>query len=223
MRLMPGYRGKRALDLALITITAPIWVPLLLVTGLLVRVLAGPPVFFRQQRPGLRGRTFELVKFRTMTCGTEAGGTLLPDAHRMTTLGRFLRRTSLDELPELLNVVRGEMSVVGPRPLLPEYMPLYSPRHQRRHDVVPGLTGLAQVSGRNALSWKKKFDLDVEYVERASLRLDLAILFRTLWMVLTGHGVSAPNNVTMPPFTGLANEPRAPPKEPRSPGLGQPE
>ena len=220
MRLMPGYRGKRALDLALITLAAPIWVPLLLVTALLVRVLAGPPVFFRQQRPGLRGRTFELVKFRTMACVTEAGGTLLPDAQRMTTLGRFLRRTSLDELPELLNVMRGQMSIVGPRPLLSEYLPLYSPRHQRRHDVVPGLTGLAQVSGRNALAWNEKFDLDVEYVERASLRLDLAILIRTLRMVLTGHGVSAPNNVTMPPFTGLAEELRAPPTKPRSPGPG---
>jgi sugar transferase EpsL len=220
VRLMPGYRGKRALDLALITLTAPIWVPLLLVTALLVRVLAGPPVFFRQQRPGLRGRTFELVKFRTMTCATEAGGTLLPDADRMTTLGRFLRRTSLDELPELLNVMRGQMSMVGPRPLLSEYLALYSPSHQRRHDVVPGVTGLAQVSGRNALAWNEKLDLDVEYVERASLRLDLAILFRTLRMVLTGHGVSAPNNVTMPPFTGLAEELRAPPTKPRSPGLG---
>ena len=220
---MPAYRGKRVLDLALVTLAAPIWVPLLMVTALLVRVLAGSPVFFRQQRPGLRGRTFELVKFRTMTCQTEAGGTLLPDAHRMTTLGRFLRRTSLDELPELLNVVRGEMSIVGPRPLLAEYLPLYSPRHRRRHDVVPGLTGLAQASGRNALSWNEKFDLDVEYVERCSLRLDLAILFRTLGMVLTGHGVSAPNSVTMPPFTGLADELRAPPTHPRSPGLGPPE
>ena len=220
---MPAYRGKRALDLFLITLTAPIWVPLLLVTALLVRVLAGPPVFFRQQRPGLRGCTFELVKFRTMTSAKGAGGTILPDAHRMTALGRFLRRTSLDELPELLNVMRGQMSIVGPRPLLSEYLPLYSPRHQRRHDVVPGLTGLAQVSGRNALAWHEKFDLDVEYVERASLRLDLAILFRTLWMVLTGHGVSAPNNVTMPPFTGLAEELRAPPTKPRSPGLGPPE
>jgi len=220
---MPAYRGKRALDLLLITLSAPIWVPLLLVTALLVRLLAGPPVFFRQRRPGLRGRAFELVKFRTMTDATEAGGTPLPDAHRMTTLGRFLRRTSLDELPELLNVLRGQMSMVGPRPLLLEYLPLYSKRHQRRHDVVPGLTGLAQVSGRNALAWKEKFDLDVEYVERASLRLDLAILFRTLWMVLTGHGVSAPNNVTMPPFTGLDEELQTPLAKPRSPGPGQPE
>jgi sugar transferase EpsL len=198
---MPGYQGKRALDLALVALTAPIWMPLLLVTGLLVRVLAGPPVFFRQQRPGLGGRPFELVKFRTMTCATDIGGTALPDALRMTKLGRFLRSTSLDELPELLNVVRGEMSIVGPRPLLTEYLPLYSPHHQRRHDLVPGLTGLAQSSGRNALSWNEKFDLDVEYVERCSLRLDLAILFRTLGMVLTRRGISAAGDATMPPFT----------------------
>src|SRR5690606_9592216 len=146
---------------------------------------------FVQTRPGLRERPFPLVKFRTMTNARGADGELLPDAQRLTGFGRWMRAWSLDELPELLNVLRGDMSLVGPRPLLPQYVPLYSERHRRRHEVRPGITGLAQVSGRNALRWSEKFDLDVEYVDRCSLRMDLAILWRTLRAVLRREGISA--------------------------------
>jgi lipopolysaccharide/colanic/teichoic acid biosynthesis glycosyltransferase len=203
----PGYPGKRALDLALVVIAAPLWVPLLLVTAAVVRIVLGTPVFFRQVRPGLHGRPFELIKFRTMTDGRDAYGAPLSDAERLTVLGRVLRSTSLDELPELLNVLRGEMSLVGPRPLLQQYVPLYSTRETRRHDVRPGLTGLAQVSGRNAVSWPERFELDVQYVERCSLRLDLGILMRTVELVLARRGVSAPGEATMPPFTGGSTTP----------------
>lgn len=199
---MTGYPGKRALDLVLVAVSAILWLPLLIVTAIAVRIFIGSPVFFRQRRPGLRGAPFYLVKFRTMTDARDSSGTLLPDSERLARFGRVLRSTSLDELPEIVNVLRGEMSIVGPRPLLEQYLPLYSERHRRRHDVVPGLTGLAQVSGRNALSWPDRFDLDVEYVERCGLGLDIAILMQTLRTVFTGHGVSAPGDATMPPFTG---------------------
>jgi lipopolysaccharide/colanic/teichoic acid biosynthesis glycosyltransferase len=190
------------LDLAAVTLAAPVWVPALGVLAALVRLRLGAPVFFRQTRPGRDGAPFTLVKFRTMTDGRGPDGALLPDADRLTAFGRWLRATSLDELPELLNVVRGEMSLVGPRPLLPQYLARYSARHRRRHDVRPGITGLAQVSGRNALGWPAKFDLDVEYVERCSPRLDAWILWRTARAVLRREGISAAGEATMPEFTG---------------------
>lgn len=199
---MSTYRGKRLLDVVLLAITVPIWAPAVALTALLVRASLGSPVFFRQVRPGMSERPFEIVKFRTMTDRRSADGKALPDAARLTSFGRFLRSTSLDELPELFNVLRGDMSLVGPRPLLPQYLPLYSKRHRRRHDVRPGMTGLAQVSGRNALSWPERFDLDVEYVERCSLPLDLWILWRTVVAVASRRGISAPGDVTMPEFTG---------------------
>jgi sugar transferase EpsL len=182
--------------------SAPLWVPLLGILGVAVRVRLGAPVFFRQERPGLDGRPFTLVKLRSMTDARDATGRLLADDERLTPFGRFLRSTSLDELPELLNVLRGDMSLIGPRPLLTHYLPRYSEHHRRRHAVRPGITGLAQVSGRNAISWPQKFDRDVEYVERCSLALDAWILWRTARAVLTREGISAEGEATMPEFTG---------------------
>lgn len=176
--------------------------PLLAVLALLVRIRLGSPVLFRQERPGMQGNTFELIKFRTMRNEVDASGRLLPDAERLDSFGRFLRRTSLDELPELVNIARGNMSFVGPRPLLTDYLPLYSAEQRRRHDVRPGLTGLAQVNGRNALSWKEKFALDTWYVDNWSLRLDAWILWKTISAVLTGHGVTAHGEATTEPFRG---------------------
>ena len=178
--------------------------PLLAVVALLVRVRMGPPVLFRQERPGRDGTPFEMTKFRTMTNRRGADGGLLPDADRLTRLGRFLRRTSIDELPELLNVVHGDMSLVGPRPLLMEYVPLYTPEQARRHEVRPGITGWAQVNGRNAVTWDEKFAFDVWYVDHRSTRLDLEILGKTVAQVFSGHGVSAPGHATMEPFRGSA-------------------
>lgn len=190
------YRGKRALDLAITAATAPLWLPLLGVVAAVVRAKMGPPVIFRQLRPGLGGRTFELMKFRTMRPrGSGADGE--DDADRLTPFGRWLRASSLDELPELLNVLRGDMSLVGPRPLLPAYLSIYTPHHQRRHDARPGVTGLAQVSGRNALTWVQRLDLDVEYVERQSLRLDIAILGRTISAVVSRQGITGEGSATM--------------------------
>jgi lipopolysaccharide/colanic/teichoic acid biosynthesis glycosyltransferase len=191
-----GYRGKRAFDVAVVLLAAPVWVPVAGALALVVLARLGAPVFFTQTRPGRHGEPFTLVKFRTMLNGT------MPDAERLTPLGQWLRAWSLDELPELLNVLRGDMSLVGPRPLLPQYLPRYSERHRLRHEVRPGITGLAQVSGRNALRWSDKFDLDVEYVERCSFRLDVAILWRTLRAVLRREGISAAGEATMPEFTG---------------------
>ena len=164
----------------------------------------GSPVLFRQQRPGLHGRPFVMFKFRTMTDARDARGVLRPDAERLTAFGRWLRSTSLDELPELINVLRGEMSLVGPRPLLMEYLPLYSKEQMRRHDVRPGITGWAQVNGRNALRWEDKFALDVWYVDHRSFRLDLRILALTVLQVLRRDGISAPGEATAAPFTGSA-------------------
>jgi lipopolysaccharide/colanic/teichoic acid biosynthesis glycosyltransferase len=191
-----GYRGKRAFDLAVVVLSAPVWVPVAGGLALVVLARLGAPVFFTQRRPGRNGEPFTLVKFRTMRVGP------LPDADRLTPLGRWLRAWSLDELPELLNVLRGDMSLVGPRPLLPQYLPLYSARHRVRHQLRPGITGLAQVSGRNALRWSDKFDLDVEYVERCSFSMDVAILWRTLRAVVRRDGISAEGEATMPEFTG---------------------
>lgn len=199
---MSGYRGKRALDLALVVGASPVWVPLLAVVALLVRVRLGAPVLFSQERAGRDGRIFRLYKFRSMTEARDERGALLPDAARLTSFGRRLRASSLDELPGLLNVLRGDMSLVGPRPLFAEYLPLYSARQRVRHTVRPGITGLAQVRGRNALSWPARFELDVEYVERCSLALDLRILWETVRAVFARRGISAPGEATMPRFTG---------------------
>ena len=175
--------------------------PLLVVIWMVRRKL-GSPVFFTQMRPGLQGQPFEMVKFRTMTDARGPDGALLPDADRLTPFGRFLRATSLDELPELWNVLKGDMSLVGPRPLLMEYLPLYSPEQARRHAVRPGITGWAQVNGRNTLSWDDKFKLDVWYVDHRSLWLDLKILWLTVRKVLVREGISAAGEATMGKFTG---------------------
>ena len=168
----------------------------------LVRHKLGSPVFFRQVRPGMYGKPFEMVKFRTMTGKSGLDGQLLPDAQRLTPFGRFLRASSLDELPELWNVLKGDMSLVGPRPLLMEYLPLYSPEQARRHDVRPGITGWAQVNGRNALSWEEKFNLDVWYVDNQSLWLDVRVLWLTVRKVLMRDDISAVGEVTVSKFTG---------------------
>lgn len=197
---------KRAFDLLVVVATVPFWLPVVAVVAVLVRTKLGTPIFFRQKRPGRGGRIFELVKFRTMRDARGADGRLLPDAERLTKFGRWLRATSLDELPELLNILRGEMSLVGPRPLLVEYLPRYSPRQARRHEVLPGITGLAQVMGRNALSWDEKFEWDVQYVETQSFWLDLRILARTLKTVIVREGISAAGAATMPEFKPGATE-----------------
>ena len=195
-------RGKRLLDLALTLGTAPVWVPVALAVAALVRVRLGTPVLFRQTRPGLDGEPFELIKFRSMTDARAGDGTLLDDAMRLTRFGRLLRASSLDELPSLWCVLRGRMSLVGPRPLLTEYLDLYTPEQARRHEVRPGLTGLAQVGGRNAISWEEKFALDLAYVRDCSLRLDARILAATVAKVLRSDGISAPGEATMARFTG---------------------
>jgi lipopolysaccharide/colanic/teichoic acid biosynthesis glycosyltransferase len=176
--------------------------PILAVLAVLVRVFLGSPVLFRQVRPGLNGECFELVKFRSMTERRDPHGELLADSERLTGFGRFLRASSLDELPELWNVVRGDMSLVGPRPLLVEYLPLYSAAQTRRHEVRPGVTGLAQVRGRNALSWQEKFELDVWYVDHHNFSLDVAIVFWTVKTVLKRKGVTSHGSPTMTRFTG---------------------
>jgi lipopolysaccharide/colanic/teichoic acid biosynthesis glycosyltransferase len=176
--------------------------PVLLVVALLIWRQMGAPVLFRQTRPGLKGQPFQMVKFRTMRDARDAQDNPLPDAERLTRLGRFLRASSLDELPELWNVLKGEMSLVGPRPLLMDYLPLYSPEQARRHEVRPGVSGWAQVNGRNAISWDEKFALDVWYVDNRSLWLDLRIIGLTLRKVLNREGISAAGEATMPKFTG---------------------
>lgn len=197
---MNSFLFKRVFDLVAVVVTAPLWLPLLAVLAVLVRTKLGSPVFFRQDRPGHRERIFRLYKFRTMTDARDATGALRPDAERLTPFGRWLRATSLDELPELWNVLRGEMSLVGPRPLLVQYLPRYTAEQRRRHDVPPGLTGWAQVNGRNALTWEEKFRLDVWYVDHRTFGLDLRILFRTLRQVVAREGISAPGEATMPEF-----------------------
>jgi sugar transferase EpsL len=176
--------------------------PLLLLIGLLVRLKIGSPVLFRQQRVGLDLRPFVIYKFRTMTDARDVRGDLLPDAERLTPFGRFLRDTSLDELPELINVLRGDMSLVGPRPLLTKYLDRYTPEQMRRHQVRPGITGWAQINGRNALTWEEKFKLDVWYVDHQSLGLDLEIILQTMWKVLMRIDVSYPGHATMEEFQG---------------------
>jgi sugar transferase EpsL len=193
---------KRLADLVIAGCAMVLLSPVIGLLSLLVRVFLGSPVFFRQIRPGLRGEPFELVKFRTMTHRSDQNGDLLLDAERLTNFGTFLRSTSLDELPELWNVVRGSMSLVGPRPLLVEYLPRYSPVQARRHELRPGLTGLAQVKGRNDLSWKEKFNLDVWYVDNHDSKLDWAIILWTFKIVITRRGVSPKDSATVECFDG---------------------
>jgi sugar transferase EpsL len=194
--------AKRLLDLLLVLGALPLWLPLLLVLMLVVRWQLGAPVVFRQQRPGLHGKPFTLYKLRSMSDARAADGTLLPDEARLTRFGRWLRASSLDELPELWLVLTGAMSLVGPRPLLMEYLPRYSAHQARRHAVRPGLTGWAQIHGRNAQSWQQRFDLDVWYVDNQSLRLDLIILWRTCGQVLRREGIAEPGTASRQPFTG---------------------
>ncbi len=194
--------SKRLLDL-LLTIPGLVLVsPVLLLIALMVRIIHGKPVLFRQLRPGYRGQPFYVYKFRTMTEDHDEVGNLLPDTHRLTKLGRFLRTTSLDELPELFHVLAGKMSLVGPRPLLMLYLDLYTPEQARRHDVLPGITGWAQVNGRNAITWEDKFRFDVWYVDNWSLWLDIKILAVTLWKVLKREGISQPGRATADEFMG---------------------
>jgi sugar transferase EpsL len=193
---------KRALDISVAAAGLAVAAPIMAVTAAVVRAAMGSPVLFRQVRPGRRGAPFEVIKFRTMKNVSDRSGRLLPDAERLTRTGRFLRASSLDELPQLWNVLRGDMSLVGPRPLLMQYLPRYNARQRRRHDVLPGITGWAQINGRNALSWEEKFELDVWYVDHWSPTLDLTILWRTCRLVLARRGVAAEGHVTMPEFQG---------------------
>lgn len=193
---------KRPLDFALAFMALIFLAPVLAVTAVLVRVKLGTPVIFFQERPGRDGRLFRLYKFRTMTEEKGADGKLLPDEERLTDFGKKLRSSSLDELPELFNILKGDMSLVGPRPLLVAYLPRYNQRQLHRHDVSPGLTGLAQVSGRNSLSWEEKFEDDVLYVEKITLAGDLKILLRTFLVVVKGTGISSDTSVTMEEFRG---------------------
>lgn len=197
-----GLGVKRFFDFVVALSLLVLLAPLLLMVAGLVRFKLGAPILFRQTRPGLHGQPFEMLKFRTMTDERGPDGELLPDAQRLPRFGQLLRSTSLDELPELLNVLRGEMSLVGPRPLLMDYLPRYSPHQFRRHEVRPGITGWAQVNGRNSLTWPEKFDLDVWYVDNRSLWLDLRILRITALKVLQRDGISAENEVTMSAFIG---------------------
>jgi lipopolysaccharide/colanic/teichoic acid biosynthesis glycosyltransferase len=193
---------KRLLDILGSGLGLLILSPVILILAWMIRRRLGSPVLFHQVRPGLQGRPFRMIKFRTMRDAVGADGQPLPDAERMTPFGRLLRSTSLDELPELWNVLKGDMSLVGPRPLLMEYLPLYSPEQARRHEVRPGVTGWAQINGRNALSWEDKFRLDVWYVDHQSLWLDLKILYLTVKKVLVRDGISAAGEATMSKFTG---------------------
>jgi len=193
---------KRVFDIVVSAVALTVLAPVMGLIALLVWRTMGRPVLFRQARPGLHGKPFVMYKFRTMRDLRDAEGNLLPDEARLTPFGRWLRTTSLDELPELVNVLRGEMSLVGPRPLLMEYLERYTPEQARRHEVKPGITGWAQIHGRNNLSWDERFKLDVWYVDNWSLWLDVKILWRTLWMVLRREGISAQGHATMPEFRG---------------------
>jgi len=194
--------SKRLFDLTFALIALVILSPIILVTAILVRIFIGTPILFKQQRPGYKGHPFFIYKFRSMANRFARDGSLLSDAERLTHFGRLLRSLSLDELPELFNIVRGEMSFVGPRPLLIEYLPLYSPEQARRHDVVPGLTGWAQVNGRNAVDWPTRFNMDVWYVDNWSFWLDLRIIFLTLWKVITRDGINQKGQSTVEHFKG---------------------
>ena len=193
---------KRFLDLVASLVLFVLLAPILLIVAVCILVKMGRPVLFRQSRPGKDGKLFELLKFRTMANTRDASGNLLPDSERLGRLGNFLRRSSLDELPELINVIRGQMSLAGPRPLLPEYLPLYNEHQARRHEIRPGITGWAQVKGRNTLSWPEKFDLDVWYVDNQSLGLDLKIMWMTIGQVFRTSEVNEAGQATMSKFTG---------------------
>jgi lipopolysaccharide/colanic/teichoic acid biosynthesis glycosyltransferase len=193
---------KRPLDFLLSLIALVILSPILLITAILVRIKLGSPIIFKQQRPGLNEKIFTIYKFRTMTDAKDENGNLLPDSERLTSFGRFLRSTSIDELPELVNILKGDMSIVGPRPLLVEYLPLYNEKQKLRHCVRPGLTGLAQVNGRNAITWEDKFDLDVKYVNNVSFVRDWKIIFLTLKKVFIREGINSNNEATMESFKG---------------------
>ncbi len=200
---MIGYRFiKRAFDIVVSSLVLAVGAPVIAFVAFVVRAKLGSPILFKQQRPGLHETVFEIVKFRTMTDARDKHGDLLSDDIRLTSFGRFLRSTSLDELPELLNVVRGDMSLVGPRPLKVEYLGRYSPAQRRRHNVRPGITGLAQVSGRNSLPWEERFELDVYYVDNLSLKLDLQVLAKTISSVLKRDGISEAGEATMTEFRG---------------------
>jgi lipopolysaccharide/colanic/teichoic acid biosynthesis glycosyltransferase len=199
---MYQHYSKRLLDLTLTIPALILLAPVLALVACLVRIKLGAPIFFRQQRPGLHGRPFMLLKFRTMTDARDADGKLLPDTVRLTPFGRFLRSSSFDELPELINVLRGEMSLVGPRPLLMEYLDRYTSEQMRRHQVLPGISGWAQVNGRNALEWNQKFALDVWYVDHQSLWLDLKIVAITIWKILVREGINQPGQATAEEYKG---------------------
>ena len=194
--------SKRMLDIFLSIIGLVILSPVMIIVAFLVFTQLGRPVLFRQKRPGLGGKPFEMLKFRTMTEERDANGELLPDANRLTSLGKFLRSTSLDELPELINVLRGEMSWVGPRPLLMQYLVRYTPEQARRHNCLPGITGWAQINGRNALGWEERFRLDVWYVDHWSFWLDIKILWLTFWKVVRREGITQPGHATAEEFMG---------------------
>jgi len=193
---------KRPMDFILALIALVLLSPVFLIIGLLVRIYLGSPVLFKQKRPGLNEKIFTMYKFRTMNDARDEEGNLLPDAARLTKFGKFLRSTSLDELPELINILKGDMSIVGPRPLLVKYLPLYNDYQKRRHEVRPGLTGLAQVNGRNAISWEDKFNFDVQYVDNVSFLGDWKIIFLTLKKVIVREGISSESSVTMEEFKG---------------------
>ena len=194
---------KRPQDFILSLVALIVLSPVFLVLAILVRVKLGSPVIFKQERPGLNGRIFTLYKFRSMSDARDENGNLLPDEVRLTRFGKILRSTSLDELPELVNILKGDMSIVGPRPLLVRYLPLYSEHQARRHEVRPGFTGYAQVHGRNAITWEDKFDKDVYYVDHVSFLMDWKIIFRTVLTVLKREGISSSGSVTMEPFRGM--------------------
>lgn len=193
---------KRLLDFILSLIALVVLSPIILVIAILVRIKLGSPVIFKQKRPGLNEKIFTLYKFRTMTDAKDETGNLLPDNVRLTKFGKILRSTSLDELPELFNILKGDMSIVGPRPLLVKYLPLYNKNQKHRHDVRPGFTGWAQCNGRNAISWEEKFDLDIYYVKHLSFFIDVKILFKTVKIVLLREGISSDTSVTMEEFRG---------------------
>jgi undecaprenyl phosphate N,N'-diacetylbacillosamine 1-phosphate transferase len=196
---------KRLMDIVLSLLAIIILSPVLLIVALLVRVKLGSPVIFKQKRPGLNEKIFKLYKFRTMTDEKDENGELQPNHIRLTKLGRILRATSLDELPELFNILKGDMSIIGPRPLLIEYLPLYNEKQKHRHDVRPGLSGLAQVNGRNAISWEEKFDYDIDYVENLTFLLDFKIILKTFFKVLKREGINRTENITMDKFKRNTN------------------
>lgn len=193
---------KRILDILICIIGLIFISPILLLVALLVKIKLGSPIIFKQERPGLHGEIFKLYKFRTMTNEKNDSGELLNDEVRLTEFGKKLRASSLDELPEIFNIIIGDMSIVGPRPLMVKYLPLYSEKQKRRHDVRPGLTGLAQISGRNAITWTERFNKDIEYVDNISLKLDMYIFLKTIYYVLKREGINSDTSVTMEDFTG---------------------